>query len=41
LEGATRPSMSMLLASKGLAIGWGFPLRESRANLGTAGGEFA
>ena len=41
LEGATRPSMSMPLAAKGLAIGWGIAPERSHANLGTAGGEFA
>ena len=41
LEGAERPSMSMRLASKGLAIGWGEPPRGSHANLETAGEEFA
>lgn len=41
LEGATRPSMSMPAASKGLAIGWGAASMRSHANLGTTGGEFA
>ena len=41
LEGAERPSMSMRVASKGLAIGWGEPPRGSHANLETAGEEFA
>jgi hypothetical protein len=41
LEGATRPSMSMLVASKGLAIGWGAASRRSHANLVTVGEEFA
>ena len=41
LEGAVRPSISMRLASKGSAIGWGFAPERSHANLGTAGGEFA
>ncbi|MGH1466798.1 MAG: hypothetical protein ACRBBQ_15715 [Cognatishimia sp.] len=41
LEGAVRPSISMRLASKGSAIGWGFAPERSHANLGTAGVEFA
>ena len=41
LEGAARPSMSMRVASKGLAIGWGEPPRGSHANLETVGEEFA
>lgn len=41
LEGATRPSMPMRQASTGFAIGWGCAPGRSRANLGTAGGEFA
>ena len=41
LEGATRLSMSMRIASKGLAIGWGVASRGSHANLETVGEEFA
>jgi len=41
LEGAARPSISMQVASTGLAIGWGVAPRASRANLETAGEEFA
>ena len=40
--GEAMPSpISMHLASKGSAIGWGFAPERSHANLGTVGGEFA
>ena len=40
--GEAMPSpISMRLASKGSAIGWGFAPERSHAKLGTAGGEFA
>ncbi|WP_298922385.1 hypothetical protein, partial [uncultured Roseobacter sp.] len=40
--GEAMPSpVSMRLASKGSAIGWGFAPKRSHANLGTAGVEFA
>ena len=40
--GEAMPSpISMHLASKGFAIGWGFAPERSHAKLGTAGGEFA
>ena len=41
LGGRTVPPISMRSASKGFAIGWGFPPERSHAKLGTAGGEFA
>ena len=41
LEGITGPSMSMPVAAKGLAFGWGAAPGGSHANLETAGGEFA
>ena len=41
LEEAMPSPISMRLASKGSAIGWGFAPERSHAKLGTAGGEFA
>jgi hypothetical protein len=41
LEGAVRPSMSIRHGSKGMTIGRGVAPERSRANLGTAGEEFA